>query len=233
MVATGWITEEPDAAGAAMPVTNFILSQWAAPTGPATLGQAVNRVLSRAEWPDRYAGPEPQDPDEKAAALVMRGYSPGLLTELSRRLGDVQGELEAEREKIQKGARRAESIHRAHQAGRLDVFAAARALDEGDAGDEGRVRLLERRAESLRHQIAEAAEAISPPERQAPDPVEAAAQRAQRILAQVSEERRREDQAAAHARAQLARERTAFYAAWGRRPFASRGAGRSTEHSGE
>jgi hypothetical protein len=104
---------------------------------------------------------------------------------------------------------------------------------DGDDGDAGKVRLLERRAESLRHQIADATEAISPPERQAPGPVEAATQRAQRILAEVAEELRLKDQAAAQARAQLARERTAFYAARGRLPFASRGAGRSTEHTGD
>jgi hypothetical protein len=62
--------------------------------------------------------------------------------------------------------------------------------------------------------------------------VEAATQRAQEIFAQVAEELRLKDQADAQARAQLARERTAFYAARGRRPFASRGAGRSTELTG-
>ena len=37
---------------------------------------------------------------------------------------------EAEREKIEKGARRAGRIHRAHEAGRLDAFAVMRAMDE-------------------------------------------------------------------------------------------------------
>jgi hypothetical protein len=225
---TGWIAEEPDAAPA-LPATNFILSQRAAPAGPATLDQAVNRVLSRAERPGRYdAGPEPEDPDERAANLLMRGYAPGLVNELSQRLGDVQAALEAEKEKISQGTRRAARIHRAHEAGRLDAFAVMRAMDF-DEGDEGRVRLLERRAESLRHQIDDAMQAVSPPERPAPGPVEAAAQRAQQILAQVTEELRLKDQADAQARAQLERERREFYAARGRRPFASRSAGRSTE----
>jgi hypothetical protein len=94
------------------------------------------------------------------------------------------------------------------------------------------VRLLERRAASLRAQIADVRTAISPPERQAPGPVEAAAQRAQQALAQVAEELRLKDVAAAQARAQLERDRGEFYAARGRRPFVSRGAGRSTEHTG-
>ena len=156
MGTTGWLgAEEPDA-GPALPATNFILSRRAAPGEPVTLGQAVNRVLNRADQPGRYdAEPEREDPDERAANLLMRGYSPGLVNELSRRLGDVQAELEAEREKIEQGARRAGRIHQANQAGRLDAFAVMRAMDF-DEGDEGRVRLLERRAEGLRHQIADA-----------------------------------------------------------------------------
>jgi hypothetical protein len=62
--------------------------------------------------------------------------------------------------------------------------------------------------------------------------VEAAAQRAQQALAQVAEELRLKDVAAARARAQLERDRSEFYAARGRHPFVSRGAGRSTEHTG-
>jgi hypothetical protein len=158
----------------------------------------------------------------------MRGYSPGLVNELSQRLGDVQAELEAEREKIEQGARRAARVHQAHQAGQLDAFAVMRALDF-DEGDENRVRQLEHRAASLRAQIADAMAAVSPPERRAPDPLEAAASRAQQILAQVAEERRREDEADARARAQLRAEREAFRA---QRPFASGGAGDGTEHSG-
>ena len=87
-----------------------------------------------------------------------------------------------------------------------------------DAGDEGRVRLLERRAEGLRHQIADVTEAISPPERRAPDPLEAAASRAHAAFAEVTRARMAE----AEARRPEPR------------PFASvsRGAGRSTEHTG-
>ena len=188
-------------------------------------------MLGRAERPGRYdVGPEREDPDEKAAFLVARGYAPGTIYQLQQQLGDVEAAAQGEREKIGKAAKRAESIHRAHQAGRLDVFAAARALDEGDAGDEGKVRLLERRAESLRAQIADVTEAISPPERQAPGPVEAAAQRAQQIAAAVAEEWRLKDAADARALTQLRAERASFRRS--HRPFADGGAGDGSERTG-
>jgi hypothetical protein len=214
---SGWIREDEPGAAPALPVTNFILSQRAAPAGPVTLPQAVGRVLTQAERPGRYdAGPEREDPDERAANLVSRGYVPGQLYELQQRLGDVEAEAEAEREKIAAGAARAVVIHRAHEAGRLDAFAVMRAMDF-DEGDENRVRLLEHRAESLRAQIADVTAAISPPQLRERDGVEAAASRAQQILAQVAEELRLKDMAGAQARAQLKRERSEFYAARGRR----------------
>jgi septal ring factor EnvC (AmiA/AmiB activator) len=61
-----------------------------------------------------------------------------------------------------------------------------RAMGDGDDGDEGRVRLLTRRAESLRRQIAEASEAMSQPQRRERDGVEAAASRAGAALAEVT-----------------------------------------------
>jgi hypothetical protein len=64
-----------------------------------------------------------------------------------------------------------------------------------DLGDEGRVRLLERRAESLRRQIGEAHEAISPPSRRDPDPLEAAASRAHQVFAELTRQRMAEAEA--------------------------------------
>jgi hypothetical protein len=143
--------------------------------------------------------------------MIANGYQPGLLHELQQQLGDVQSELETEREKVEKGAKRAEHIRRAQEAGRIDAFAAARALDAA-GGDEDRVSLLERRAGGLRQQIADAQAAIAPQERQAPGPVEAAAARAQQIAAAVAEEFRLKDEADARAREQLKRDRARFYA---------------------
>jgi hypothetical protein len=84
--------------------------------------------------------------------------------------------------------------------------------------DEGRVRLLERCAASLRAQIADAMAAVSPPERRAPDPLAEAGRRAHAAFAEVTRARMAEVEARRPEP----------------RPFASvsRGAGRSTEHTG-
>jgi hypothetical protein len=160
-----------------------------------------------------------RDPDEHAAVLVTRGYSPGLLLQLSQRLGDTVAELADERDKLEKAARRQEWAAREHAAGRVDVFR-MQAMMDGDDGDEGRVRLLERRAESLRRQMAEAQEMIAPPSRREEDPLEAATRRAHEAFAEVTRARMAEAQA---------RQRPEP------RPFASasRGDGRSTEHTGD
>jgi hypothetical protein len=210
MVATGWLgSEEP---GEARPVgfADFILQN----RRPPGEGHTLEQVFARAAGPDRP--PEPYDDDDRQAALLTRGYSPGLISQLSQQLGDVQAELQAEREKIAQGARRSASIRRAHEAGRLDAFAVMRAMDF-DEGDEGRVRLLERRARNLRQQLADASEMMSPPQRRDLDPLEAATRRAHEAFAEVTRQR--------FAEAQAGRP--------GPRPFASasRGAaGRSTEH---
>ena len=93
------------------------------------------------------------------------------------RLGDVEAELADERAKVERGARRAEHVRRAHEAGRISALDMMRALGD-DLGDEGRVAQLERQSASLRAQFEQANEAISPPERRDLDPLEAAAARA-------------------------------------------------------
>jgi hypothetical protein len=157
------------------------------------------------------------DPDERAANFLAAGYQPGLLQQLLQRLGDVQAELETEREKLEAGARRQERIAREHAAGRitgLDIFR----MQDFDEGDSHRCEQLERRAAGIKRQILEASQAISPPQARAPGPVEEASARARRTLAevtaQVAEARRLEDEADARARAQLKRERAQHFAAW-------------------
>jgi hypothetical protein len=211
---TGWVGEEPAQTHAAG-FAGFILAHRAPPSEPVTLEQAVNRVLNRAAQPDKP--PEPyDDDDDRQAALLTRGYRPGLLNELSRQLADVAAEAQAEPEKIEKGARRAEHIHQAHQAGRLDAFGVMRAMDF-DEGDPGRVAVLERRAESLRQQLSDASEIMSPPQRRDLDPLAEAGRRAHEAFAEVTRARMAEAQARVPEP----------------RPFASvsRGAGRSTEHT--
>src|SRR5262245_9467930 len=94
-----------------------------------------------------------------------------------------------------------------------------------DDGDEAAVARLRRRADSLRQQIREVSEVMTPPQQRQADAVEEASARARQILAQVAEEARLEDEAAAAARARMAEDRAAFYAARGARPFAGGGGG--------
>ena len=101
MVATGWISEEPGAAGPALPVTQMMLARQQHRAGPLETALARSRANEIREA--REVAANAPDPDERAANLVARGYSPGLLNDLSQRLGDTVAELEAEREKIEKG----------------------------------------------------------------------------------------------------------------------------------
>jgi hypothetical protein len=218
MTKTGWIAEEPEAAGPDLPVTNMLLGMQQ--PGP---GDTVARALALSDAADARAAREEAaaapDPDERASGLVARGYSPGLASQLAQRLGDTMTEIEAEREKIEKGQRRQEHLHRAHAAGQITAWDIARGQDF-DEGDPGRVAQLERRAAGLRRQIEDAQAAIAPPSRRREeDPLEAATRRAHEAFAEVTRARMAE----AEARRLEPR------------PFVSvsRGAGRSTEHTAD
>lgn len=169
-----------------MPVTSMLLSGSRGGQQPgAVLAQSLARAAADEAREAREAAASALDPDEYCANLVGRGYTPGLLGQLAQQLGDTTAELEAERGKIEKAARRAEIAHREHLAGRVDVFR-MQAMMDGDDGDEGRVRVLEHRAESLKRQIAQAQEAIAPPSQRDPDPFESAAQRAHQAFVEVT-----------------------------------------------
>jgi hypothetical protein len=203
-----------------MPLTERLIAiKQQGPGDVLTTALARSRAADVREERERAA--VARDPDEYAANLVAAGYMPGMVSQLSMRLGDTMAELADEEAKIEKAARRHERLRREHEAGRLTGFDIMRAMDDSDDGDEGRVRMLTRRAESLRRQITEANKAISPPQRYESDGVEAAASRASAMLAEVT-------------RSQVAgpRERSRPQEP---RPFgsASRGAGRSTEHTGD
>ena len=160
-------------------------------------GRLLADVLGRAAMPsreERAAELAQPDPDDRTAALLTRGYRPGQLSQLSQRLGDVSAELEAEREKLERGARRSEQVRQLHEAGRLTAWQVMQQLD-GDFGDEARVRQLQRQQASLQSQIEQAHEAASPPRQRELDGVEAAAQRAHQIFTEVTRQRMAEAQA--------------------------------------
>ena len=124
---------------------------------------------------------EPYDDDERQAALLSRRYEPGRVFDLSRRLADTETELAAELELIEKGEKRAEQVRRMHEHGQIHALDIPAYL--GDEGDVAKVGRLERRAEGLRRQIAEAQEMISPQQQREPDPFAAGAKRAHQAFA--------------------------------------------------
>jgi hypothetical protein len=212
---TGWLSEDPDNSPP-MPMTAMVLARQGHRAGVVETALARSAAADVRQALDEAAAAP--DPDERAANLLAAGYQPGLLYELQQRLGDVQAELETEREKIEKGARRSERLAREQAAGRLTALDALRMLD-ADEGDQHRCEQLERRAERISRQIAEASQAISPPPQRDLDPLEQAAQRAHSAFRETT-------------RAMIAEAQSR---APGARPFAFRasaGAGRSTEHTG-
>ena len=111
MVATGWISE-PDAAGPALPLTNMALARQHRGPGD-TLALALSRARAAEVREIRDEAAAAPDPDERAAGLIARGYSPGLASQLAIRLGDTLAELADEEAKLEKAARRAEDAPRA------------------------------------------------------------------------------------------------------------------------
>ena len=206
MTRTGWTGEGPDDEDPAqLPVTAMLLGM-----KERKPGDVVNQALARSRADDaRQARDEAAaayDPDEHAANLVARGYTPGLTSQLAQRLGDTLAEIQAEEEKIALGERVQARAAREHAAGRIGALSMSRMLD-GDFGDEGRVRMLERRAASIRRQLGEAQDAITPPRTRDLDPVEQASRHAHDVFAETT-------------RAMMAGERPVPSE---RRPFVSRG----------
>jgi hypothetical protein len=115
MTKTGWLGEDPERP--AMPMTEMLLDRQQRRAGPLETALARSRAdeirAAREEEASR------RDPDEYAANLVSRGYSPGLLQHLAQRLGDTTAEIEAENERIEKGQRRAKHVMRMHANGQI------------------------------------------------------------------------------------------------------------------
>ena len=126
--------------------------------------------------------PEPYDDDERQANLLGRGYAPGETFALSQRLADCESELAAENEKIERGERRAEQVRGMLSRGQIGAMEASAAMD-GDFGDAAVVARLQRRRESLKHQLSDLTDLITPAQERAPDPFEQATKRAHAAFA--------------------------------------------------
>ncbi len=161
MSQTAWMSEpEPEAPD--LPVTSMLLRN--RERGPGdTLAEAQARSAAAEARQARREADAVRDPDEIAASLISRGYAPGMMSGLAGRLADATAELEAEREKIEKGARRAEHVRGMLERGQIGALESVQRLD-GDFGDSHRAEQLERRVESLRSQMAEGAQLMVPPE---------------------------------------------------------------------
>lgn len=187
MTTTGWTGEPPDAERQAMPLAEHLLGmRQRGPGDTLAIAMARGRALEVRE--EREAAASARDPDEFAAGLIGRGYTPGLLSQLSQQLGDVTAAIQAEHEKLDKRERVAARAQAMLERGQIGALDASRMLD-GDFGDEGRVRQLERRAGSLRDQIRQASEAAAPPESRQPDQFASANRAAHELFREVTRAR--------------------------------------------
>jgi hypothetical protein len=151
------------------------------PDEGVTLEQAL-RGRGSSSWYERE--PEPRDSDVQAANLLARGYVPGSASQLAQRYGDTLAELETERDKVEASQRRQERIRRDHDLGKITVFDIMR-MQDADEGDPHRVEVLEQRAASLRQQLEEVQQIVSP--RPAPvDPYLEMSRTANRALAELA-----------------------------------------------
>lgn len=115
---TGWLGEDPGDDTPPLHVTEMLLARRERRAGP--LETALARSAAEDAIQARREAAEAIDPDEHAANLVSRGYLPGLASQLAQRLGDAVAELEAEKEKVERGdpgrvsqlERRVESLRR-------------------------------------------------------------------------------------------------------------------------
>jgi hypothetical protein len=180
----GWSQAGPeDDEGQALPVTGLLMSV----RGSQDEGRTLGQVLARAMRPDKPA--ELPDPDERAANMLARGYSPGTMSVLSSRLGEAQAELAGEREKLEADAKWNERVQRDHAAGRISATDIARSWMARDEGDADKVARLERRVASLQRQLGDVTAVIAPQGQQFADPVEQASRHAHQVFVETTRQR--------------------------------------------
>lgn len=187
MTTTGWTGEAPEAEAPALPVAEMLLrNRERGPGDTLAIAQARGSALEAREL--REAAAAAVDPDERAASLVNRGYTPGLAHDLGQRLADKSAELQAEWEKIARGERVAARVRRMLERGQIGGLEAARMMD-GDFGDAARAEQLERQCERLGRQVREAQAMIAPPQERQLDGVAEAGRHAHATFVEVTRQR--------------------------------------------
>lgn len=175
MTATGW-TNEPSEAPA-LPLTQLLMA-----SRGENAATPLELALARGRADDRRAALEAAtsapDPDERAASFVARGYMPGMVSQLTQRLADTEAQLAEEEARIEATARRSQRTHEMHQRGQIDISGVIARMQDTEEGDPARLATLTRRRDSLRQQIAQAAELMAPPRERAVDAVESASRHA-------------------------------------------------------
>lgn len=189
MPVTGW---GEDAETPALPVTSMLMARREHQASRLEIAQA--RSAADDARAAREAAASAPDPDQYAANFLARGYAPGMISQLSMQLADVMAELAGEEDKLEKAARRAERTRQMHERGQIGGFDILARMADTDEGDEGRVRVLQRRAESLRRQIGEATELMAP-QRAPEDPLEAPSRNAHAIFRELTRAKMAEAQA--------------------------------------
>lgn len=185
MTTTGWSSE--DAEAPAMPLSAQLMAN--RERGPGdTLAMSLARGRATEARELREEAAAAVDPDERAANFIGRGLAPGMISDLGQRLAEAEGELAAEREKIERGERVNARVRGMLERGQLGGLEASRMMD-GDFGDAQRAEKLERRAEGLRQQLASAQMMIAPQREQAADPLEAASRNAHALFVEVTRQR--------------------------------------------
>lgn len=177
---TGWSSEPPEAEAPAMPLASMLAANRERGAGDALeIAAARSRAADARELREEAAAAV--DPDERAANLIGRGVTPGMISDLGQRLADAEAELAGELAKIEKGERVSARVRGMLERGQVGGLEASRMLD-GDFGDAGRAEKLERRADRLRRELAGAQMMIAPQREQAADPLDAASRHAHDVF---------------------------------------------------
>ena len=160
-----------------MPLTGLMMAN--RERGPGdTLAVALARSASADARAAQDARQYARDPDEIAAAMVSRGYLPGMTSGLAQRIQDAESALAGARQKREDHAKAIQRYSALRDKGQISVLDAAQRMDAAEGPDEAEISRLEKNLERLQHRQDQAQTAITGAVRGPEDPLEAASRRA-------------------------------------------------------